>query len=116
MLGGRNLAEKSEQSSSSSSQASRYRIPREVLHRDHNHSRQNQTDEINRRLEILKLNAKKALKDTELFNKSRDDLDHEIGPEPHDIDETEGDGRSNASAQRQVFEDIGKFEKRFDRY
>lgn len=88
-----------------------------MLQRDHNFSRQNQTDEINRRLEVLKLNAKKQLKDTELFNKSKDDLDHEIGPEPHDIDETEGDGRSDTSARRQqVFEDIGKFEKRFERY
>jgi hypothetical protein len=114
--------------SSSASQMPKYRVPRgnltviaEVLNRDHKAGRLNQQDEINRRLEILRMNAQKQQNKNngvEVFNRSRDDQDHNIGPDPTDIDEqTEGDGRSNYSQVRNdVYSEIGQFEKRFDHY
>jgi hypothetical protein len=92
-----------------------------VLNRDHKAGRLNQQDEINRRLEILRMNAQKQQNKNngvEVFNRSRDDQDHNIGPDPTDIDEqTEGDGRSNYSQVRNdVYSEIGQFEKRFDHY
>ena len=97
----------------------RYTIHRNVLNRER-HNRNNNTEEINKKLDILKMNANsntRQLKDTEIFNKSKDDTDHEVGPEPDDIDDIEGDGRSNNSVNKHdVYNDIGKFENRFDNY
>jgi hypothetical protein len=111
--------------STSSSKNGRYKITNgtqgsssiDVLNRDHNMARNAKTDEINRRLEILKLNASKQETPENVFSKLGNENEKIIGPDPSDIDEDYdlADRRSQDSNQRRdVYSELGRFEKRFE--
>lgn len=77
--------------------------------------RDKQNDEINRRLEVLRANATKQQPREDVFNQSHNDYEHQISPDPADIDqETQSHDRSEFSNRNNVFSELGNFERRFN--
>jgi hypothetical protein len=114
--------QRSPASSVTSSAPPKYTVPRgiigdnqDILARHHqNMGRDKQNDEINRRLEVLRSNAMKQQPREEVFNHSVNDTEHQISPDPADIDqETQSHDRSEFSNRHNVYSELGNFEKRF---
>lgn len=62
--------------------------------------RQDKSDEINEKLNILRQNALLKNRDPHYFNNSKEIDEHNVAPEPTDIDEeTDRDSRSEISAK-----------------
>lgn len=80
--------------------------------------KQNQNEEINRKLEVLRSNARKQHAQSETFNQSRENGEQEIRPEPTDIDEdtAQGDNLSEdqSNMRKEVYGELGRFERRFN--
>ena len=88
----------------------------DVLNRHHEDmGKDKQHEEINRRLEILKSKTIKQNQRDQIFNRSGGDQDHNISPEPADIDnETHSHDRSEFSNRQNVYSEIGNFERKFN--